>query len=282
MTLFINQGNPAPRDLLPGGKASFTIDVDSDVPFSGLETIRVTFPPGVTFPQPGAVHYINEADGTNTDLPYQWDGRVLRFEHTVNLTPGAQRQNGFYSVDVQALQNAAPGDHVQQPDGLVIGLNTQAPLRFHVGTPPASGGIVHLSTTVDLQLTASGAWTNTGLEVTLPEAGTYQLDVDIRGQLDSVPPVNAFIVARLWNATSDTALPHSERLVSQIIDGNRGAAQYGKNATSPINERITVNAPTAIRLEVKRVNNFGTSTIAAGIYSDSDGYTSFRYQKVAP
>ncbi|MBZ6474034.1 hypothetical protein, partial [Streptomyces griseocarneus] len=55
------------------------------------------------------------------------DGRLVRFK------AGAigNQPEGFYSVNVQALATAAPGDRTV-PDGLTIGTTT-AQLSFHTG-----------------------------------------------------------------------------------------------------------------------------------------------------
>ncbi|MEV0354091.1 hypothetical protein AB0H88_50830 [Nonomuraea sp. NPDC050680] len=144
----------------------------------------------------------------------------------------------------------------------------------------AFSGIAYLPANVDLQPTASGTWVNTGLQVTLPSAGTYALDLDVRARLQGVPPVNTYMVARLWNVASGAALPNSERILSQLIDTtSAGAGIIAKNTTSPISERITVTGPTTIRLQAQRTNAFGASTIAA-IWSDSAGRTSFRFGRI--
>lgn len=142
-------------------------------------------------------------------------------------------------------------------------------------------GIAYLPAGLNLQPTASGAWTGSSLQVTLPSAGVYALDLDVRGRLSGVPPVNAYIVARLFDVTAGTVLPNSERLVTQIIDYNRGAASYGVNTTAPISERVRVSRPTTIRLEATRVNAAG-ATNAADILSDSVGRTSFRFERLVP
>jgi hypothetical protein len=88
------------------------------------------------------------------------------------------------------------------------------------------------------------------------------------------------MVARLWNVASGTALPNSERILSQLIDTTAtGAGIIAKNTTSPISERITVTGPTTIRLQAQRTNASGASTIAA-IWSDSAGRTSFRFDRI--
>lgn len=147
--------------------------------------------------------------------------------------------------------------------------------------PSARFGIAYLPANVDLQPTASGTWVDTGLQVTLPKAGTYALDLDVRARLQGVPPVNTFMVGRLWNVDAAAALPNSERILSQLIDTTAtGAGIIAKNTTSPISEYITVTAPTTIRLQAQRTNASGASTIAA-IWSDGAGRTSFRYDRIS-
>jgi hypothetical protein len=76
-------------------------------------------------------------------------------------------------------------------------------------------------------------------------------------------------------------VPQSERLVYQIIDLNAGTAQAGGNAEAPISELVTVNGPTTIRLQAVRNDAVGAASIAQ-IYSDGAGYTSLRFDRIAP
>jgi hypothetical protein len=163
---------------------------------------------------------------------------------------------------------------------LLVGATTAVAAQSDASTaPPASSAaarIEHLNTPVDLP---AGAWTNTPLEVTLPRAGTYELNADVRGRLQGLPPVNIFITARLWNVTSGTAVPDSERLVNQIIDPNAGDAEVGGNQTAPISELIKVSKPTTIQLQAQRTDGIGTATIGQ-VSSDANGHTSLRYEQV--
>ncbi|MEU1365186.1 hypothetical protein ABZ454_03530 [Streptomyces sp. NPDC005803] len=163
---------------------------------------------------------------------------------------------------------------------LLVGATTAVAAPSDTGTTsstsPTATGIEHLRTQVDLP---AGAWTNTPLEVTLPKAGTYELDADVRGRLQGVPPINLFITARLWNVTTGTAVADSERLVNQIIDSNAGDAELGDNQTAPISELISVTQPTTIRLQAQRIDAVGAATIGQ-IYSDGNGFTSLRYERV--
>ncbi|MEV0775714.1 hypothetical protein ACIBLA_24545 [Streptomyces sp. NPDC050433] len=163
---------------------------------------------------------------------------------------------------------------------LLVGASAAVAAQSDTGTSGASSavtGIRHLHTQVNLP---AGAWTDTPLEVTLPRRGTYALDADVRGRLSGVPPINTFITARLWNVTSGTAVPESERLVNQIIDLNTGDAETGSNQTAPISELIKVKKPTKIRLQAQRVDATGTATVGQ-IFSDANGWTSLRYERVS-
>ncbi|WP_434447565.1 hypothetical protein [Lentzea sp. E54] len=166
--------------------------------------------------------------------------------------------------------------------GAVVALAASAVLAqsgASVAQPPVQvdRGVEHLGTQVDLP---AGAWTDTPLEVKLPRAGVYALDADVRGRLSGIPSVNTYISARLWNDTSDTVVPDSERLVNQIIDHNTGDALTGSNQTAPISELIRVNGPTTIRLQARRVDAVGSATVAQ-IYSDGAGHTSLRFERVS-
>ncbi|MEY9935589.1 hypothetical protein ABH926_010271 [Catenulispora sp. GP43] len=152
---------------------------------------------------------------------------------------------------------------------------TQAAARPH--PKPPTHGIAHLNTQVNLP---NGVWTDTPLEVDLPRAGTYDLDANVRGRLGGTPAVNAYISARLWDVTAGAEVPQSERLVYQIIDLNPGTAQAGGNGTAPIDELITVDKPTTIRLQARSVNTAGAASIAQ-VYSDGSGYTSLRFDHAA-
>ncbi|MCO6010585.1 hypothetical protein NE236_37075 [Actinoallomurus purpureus] len=179
------------------------------------------------------------------------------------LTVSAQASTVTASPDLRAITSAS--------------ITTPEAYKAQLGP----SGIAYLPVGLNLQPTPSGTWANSSLQVTLPTAGIYSLDLDVRGRLSGNPPVNAYIVARLLNVTSNAVLPNSERLITQIIDGNGGTAPYGVNTTAPISERIRVGGPTTIRLQATRINAVG-STFAADILSDPAGRTSFRFERTFP
>lgn len=151
-----------------------------------------------------------------------------------------------------------------------------------VGTaqPVASDYWVEHLNTEAVNVQTGPSWTSTPLTVTLPRAGTYALDADVRARLIGAPSVNAYISARLWNDTSNTVVPQSERLVYQIHDPNAGAGRTAGNQTAPISELIRVNGPTTIRLEAVQVVLVGTVDNAE-IFSNRNGYTSLRYERLS-
>ncbi|MFF4179720.1 hypothetical protein [Streptomyces sp. NPDC001750] len=141
-------------------------------------------------------------------------------------------------------------------------------------------GLAVLAGTVDLQPTASGTWTNTGLELTLPAAGVYHLDASVRGALTGSSVVNTWIMARFWDVTAGAIVPNSEVLVHQISLNSAGAAVTGGNQYGVISIRYAVPAARLVRLQAARVNGAGASASAA-IVSADNGRTTLRYERVA-
>lgn len=129
---------------------------------------------------------------------------------------------------------------------------------------PGTGFSV-LHQTVDLP--ANDTWTSTPLQVRLPAAGTYAIDANVRGRLQGTAPLDTWITARLWNVTTRTAVPDSERLIYQ---------------DTSISELVSVNKPETIELQAQNDNTTGNPASIAQIYSDGYGYTSMRYLWVGP
>lgn len=140
-------------------------------------------------------------------------------------------------------------------------------------------GFAVLPAVFDLQPTASGAWSDTGLQVVLPAAGTYQLDATVRGAIAAVAPCNVYVTARLFDVTAGAAVPNSEVIVQQInLSG--AAVNSGLNASGPIQIEYAVPASHTIRLQGRRVNATGTTT-SAQVHTNTDGRTTLRYARIA-
>ncbi|MFI9591207.1 hypothetical protein [Nonomuraea sp. NPDC052265] len=146
----------------------------------------------------------------------------------------------------------------------------------------AEHGYAALPAPVNLQPTASGTWVNTGLQITLPSAGIYQLDANVRGNLQaSGSDFNVWLQARLWDITAGAVVPDSECIVQQYWFTQAAAASLGGNAVASVLIEYSVPGPRSIRLEAARINLRGT-TIEAGIGSDTvSGRTTLRYGRVA-
>ncbi|MFI9201377.1 hypothetical protein [Streptomyces sp. NPDC053048] len=133
MSFHINQGSPSPQILEPGANSSFTIEVYVDGnPVEPGEIIQVKLPEGLVFPPTGEIRFMNLDAGINKPLPIESrdpDGRLVRFKAEAI----GNKPEGFYSVNVQALPNATPGDRTV-PDGLSIGA-TSAKLSFRISAP---------------------------------------------------------------------------------------------------------------------------------------------------
>ncbi|MFJ4627185.1 hypothetical protein [Streptomyces sp. NPDC088847] len=141
-------------------------------------------------------------------------------------------------------------------------------------------GFAVLPASVSLQPTASGAWTDTGLQVVLPAAGTYQLDATVRASLAGTSPVNTFISGRLFDVTAGAVIPDSEVLVQQVNVTSATAVNVGNNVSGPIQVEYTVPGARTIRLQGRRTNAAGASTVAQ-INDNTDGRTTLRFARIA-
>ncbi|MFD5570477.1 hypothetical protein [Streptomyces cadmiisoli] len=142
-------------------------------------------------------------------------------------------------------------------------------------------GIAELPENVDLAGVASGVWRNTGCQVTLPAAGTYQLDAMVRASLGGSSPLNAWISARLFDVSNGVMVPEALALVVQAnVSASAGSVTFGQNVTGPIVAEYTVGGPTLIRIQVARTIAVGSPT-SARIHGQSDGQTRLRYRQIA-
>ncbi|MEV4742685.1 hypothetical protein [Streptomyces sp. NPDC049555] len=149
-----------PHTLQPGGKGTFTIDVASDVVISGQrEWIAVTFPDGVTFPEGGVVRYIADGTKINDVLQFTWDphSRQLRFQSELHLNDGTRRQNGFYSIDVQARPDAAPG--LRKLANAIEIAGVKADVEFEIVSPRPAENLIKNGGFGDVPFKPDGKWT---------------------------------------------------------------------------------------------------------------------------
>lgn len=118
----------------------------------------------------------------------------------------------------------------------------------------------------------STAFTNTGLTMTLPEAGTYLITYDVRGLIQPETDAGRFVQAQLFNTTLGSAVPNTSRI---IVYSSVGANRV--ETTGAITTTITVTQPTDIDLQAL-INN--TSATLKFVASDTAGLTSASFVKI--
>lgn len=127
----------------------------------------------------------------------------------------------------------------------------------------------------DINLTGSnGVYQEiTGLSVTLPASGTYNLDAVVRGVWQE-NAAGGYINAKLYNSTDASDVTNSETLVLYYSIAAGSILQ----ATVPIMTTYTVNGPRTIKLYAARTV-VGVNS-AAQIAGNSAGKTSIRYTQL--
>lgn len=144
-------------------------------------------------------------------------------------------------------------------------------------------GFAELPAMVDLAATGTGVWVNTGLQLTLPVAGTYHLDANVRCVLTASDGTNVWIGARLFDVTAGVVVPGSEVLVEQIettVSPATTVVTQGNNQQAPILIPYAVPGSRLVRLQVVK-NLSGPAPSAARVHSDGNGRTTLRYERVA-
>jgi hypothetical protein len=143
-------------------------------------------------------------------------------------------------------------------------------------------GFDTLPAAVDLAATASGTWTNTGCQVTLPVAGTYHLDAVVRANLSANDGTNCWIGARLFDVTAGVVVPDSEVLVYQIshtVSPATTVVTEGGNQHAPIAVPYAVPSSRLVRLQVVKTFS-GPAPGVARVLSDANGRTTLRYERI--
>ncbi|MFI2434636.1 hypothetical protein [Streptomyces sp. NPDC018693] len=143
-------------------------------------------------------------------------------------------------------------------------------------------GFLELPAMVDLTATGTGVWVNTGLQVTLPVAGTYHLDANVRGVLNATDGTNCWIGARLWDVTAGALVPDSEVLVQQIalsVSTATPVVNQAENQHAPILVPYTIPGSRLVRLQIVK-HYSGPNPSAARVQSDANGRTTLRWERI--
>jgi hypothetical protein len=131
--------------------------------------------------------------------------------------------------------------------------------------PPPQGGYMLSILPADFNLLSGpqGSYQDIGLSVSLPAAGTYRIDCDLRSTLQ-VSSGSAFWISACLNDGVQVA--GTERLITL-------ASQAGiiLENTAPLTAFLTVTAPTTVKVLAKYDANAATSWSVAKVASDPNG-----------
>lgn len=198
--------------------------------------------------------------------------------------------------DCNALTTGPAGLLVPETDiiGLAPGGNVSTERSVDIDvTPPADGACPEVWTigarltpvsgqtdagSLDLGPDPGDTWKDMPGVIVLPEAGTYALDASVRATIEGDGPVQGWVSARLFDATTGAAVPLSDTLIGLINENSTDRDSF--QATSPIQVLYQVNGPRTIRVQGLRHTTFGTLHIAQ-IVSGAQGYSTLRFTKVS-
>lgn len=152
------------------------------------------------------------------------------------------------------------------------GTSTYAARRDHVHA--ITNGNAVLGSSYDITASA-GTFADTGLSVTLPSAGTYEITANVRGAMVGNAGTSWWITAELYNSTDSAAVTDSERLV--VLTGT--TALHLQN-TCVITKIVTVAASKTIKLYACRNGTASPTFTVSQISSDANGKTELIYKKI--
>lgn len=129
----------------------------------------------------------------------------------------------------------------------------------------------------DHDVAASGVWDDTGLSVSLPSAGTYQISANVRNFIN-VGGGGGFLSFRLYDTAAAAAVSSSERLGALSIPGSGVQVQRTDGHTF----LVTAATATTLKLQVFRSDVEGTTAWSVSrVGSDSLGWSTLSYVKLS-
>jgi len=121
---------------------------------------------------------------------------------------------------------------------------------------------------------ADGVYEDTGLNITLPEAGTYLVTCNIRAKLKGNTGTDWFLLGKLYNSTDAADVANTETLLVRTMTTDH------IELTTVISILITVTAAKTIKLYVARSGNGTPTWTTSEITSNSNGRTRMLYTKI--
>ena len=138
--------------------------------------------------------------------------------------------------------------------------------HFVPATPETQNSLdVTLASTYTIP-TCNAGYTDTGLSVTLSQAGTYLVWYQSRTNINVSSGAGAYILTQLYNVTDGAAVAYSQMIGAYA--STVSTAYYG---TATIFKKVTVSAAKVINLYAACIST-GTVTTKS-VNSDSNGWT---------
>jgi hypothetical protein len=210
--------------------------------------------------------------GIGTGNAAQMDGSLLTI-HNIGSHPITLKSQSASST--AANRFAILADVVLSPGELVTLWYDRIAERWQLyasGYARTLNGSATLGATYSITASA-GTYADTGLSVTLPQAGTYLVTANVRGALQATG-TNPSLSAKLYNATDASDITNSERLVV------RTGATTLIEATAVITAIVTVTASKTIALYALRNAGGSPTWTTSDIASGAAGRTTLSYIKI--
>ncbi|MGW3971209.1 hypothetical protein ACWEFD_18155 [Streptomyces ardesiacus] len=188
-------------------------------------------------------------------------------------------------VPSTALEGIAPGTAVGTGRSVDIDVAAPAagdcPQEWQVGarlTPPY--GEVLLPAFVDLVDVAADTWIDTGLSVSLPEQGVYEVTATLHTVISANPssgPYRIGITGRLFNTTTGTSVQDSQYTAQQNANNDPTSLVVDADLSS-FHKFLTTAAPAVIRLEILKTTSAGVPVATTGLLT---GNTRLAFKKIS-
>ncbi|WP_406425865.1 hypothetical protein [Streptomyces sp. NBC_01589] len=98
-----------------------------------------------------------------------------------------------------------------------------------------------------------------GTDLTLPEAGVYQLEADVQGGVSGTGPItNVYVQAHLFDVTAGVEVPMTSRACFVFADTSTEARGLTIHGTATCGAMYEVAGPTVVRVEAMKHIDAGT------------------------
>jgi hypothetical protein len=124
---------------------------------------------------------------------------------------------------------------------------------------------------------ASGTYSDTGLSIVLPAAGTYEISCELRGDFSPSTTTPAWISWKLYDSTNSQYVPRAKRIGPIGISSGPNPV----TGTTPMAVQYTVTGATTIKVYVARNNGAISGNVSViGASADDYGQNVLRYKRI--